>query len=285
MPIAMVLACFIPEARWPALSARIVELGLVGRVSIDGESKYLRRFLDETMVERPLADIARDVIVQQRLLQLQTMRSLVFDGWQPNLELRGSEHLARDRLGNRGAIVWQAPFVYYALAGKINFARAGFPLYQLARYTHPTPRSRLGSCLINPILRIPEDRYLSDRIMIGRGQSAKNAMLRLADVLGQGGIVSITIGSKARSTEAFPFFKGSMVLPHGPLNLAKRAGVPILPSFTVLDGDRFLTVIEPPTTSLSNVASSIQRWTERYPEQQVWRTSLFKPNTCQRGER
>lgn len=283
LPVSTIAALAIPEAKWRSVSRRVVQSGLVGRVSIHSEFAYLRQFFSKAeKSDFDIAGIASEAVAQQRILQLITIKAL-FNRWNPDVALTGNEYLDKPQDSGQGVIIWQAPFVYATLAAKLTFNRHGYALHHLSRYLHPYTNSYLGVRLLNPIRCIPENRYLKERIVIERGGSPRRAMIRMTELLKSGGVVSISIGANAKSVHQYPFLGGAVTLPDGPLRLADNCNAVILPAFTVWDGRRFATTIEPPVATLKQAAASIQAWARRFPEQLMWRDSLFTPNhqpTC-----
>lgn len=275
LPVSTAAALMIPESSWEPLAQKVVRSGMVGMVTRDTEKRYLQNFFGlQQEFEFDLEDVVEKIIIQQRLLQLVTIKAL-FKRWQPETELVGEHHLHLQKQSGRGAIIWQVPFVFATLASKLTLHERGYPLYHLSRFQHPYTRSHLGACILNPIRCIPENRLLKERIVIKRGQTPRAAMVRMKEVLRDGSFVSITVGASAKAVESFPFFGSALLLPTAPLKLANQCGVPLLPTITVWDNGRYITTIEKPVSSLAEVAKSIEAWASRFPEQLMWRDSMF----------
>jgi len=91
-------------------------------------------------------------------------------GWNPNIELRGREHIEKALENGRGGILWIAPFFFNNLIVKKGLSQAGFPINHLSTFFHGPSPSRLGIKFINPIWINAENKYLDERIVIQPGR-------------------------------------------------------------------------------------------------------------------
>jgi hypothetical protein len=184
---------------------------------------------------------------------LHLFRALI---WRRDIEVncRGLEHLNAALTGARGAVLWIADFTEAPTATKIGFFRAGNPLAHLSRPEHGFSKSRFGIACLNPLRTRYEDRFLHQRIMFDRQrpQLAETAILLR---LGDNGVVSVMASAyEGRAFADVEIYSGWLRLATGPLRLARKAGCPILPVFTV-PGDAacsYEVIVERQLSSASN---------------------------------
>ena len=154
--------------------------------------------------------------------------------WEPKIELSGREHLDRSLAEGRGAILWISDFTSSSLVTKLAFHRSGIEVSHLSRPTHGFSSSRFGIRFINPIRTRIEDRYLTERVSMP-DDTAVAPFRILRKRLKANRVVSITVGLQARKTRTVGFLSGWTQFATGPVNLARSAGAPLLPVFTVRD--------------------------------------------------
>lgn len=164
----------------------------------------------------------------------------------PRARLEGGEHLEAALGEGKGAVLWIAPFVFSSLFTKMAIHDAGFAVSHLSRHTHGFSSSRVGGKLLNPIRTSIECRYLSERLVMRRGEST-TTLRKLIGRLRANRIVSISALGAAYQLYRIPFLNGSIQMAGGAPSLAVHSGAALLPVFTGRDPDGdWITSIEPP---------------------------------------
>jgi lauroyl/myristoyl acyltransferase len=139
---------------------------------------------------------------------------------------------------------------------------------------------------IDPVLRRPEVRFLSERVVID-GEHVVAPLRRVRKLLGENRAVSITVTYLASTVYAHPFLGGTLQLPAGPIELSAATGAPLLPVFTWNDDGR--TCVEfgapvPISGSSPDAVREAHRWAIAWLEERVvahpeawiaWRTRQF----------
>ncbi len=201
--------------------------------------------------------------------------------------LRGNEHLHAALARGRGVVLWGMPFLYVPLVPGIALWREGLASVALSRWTHGYARTRLGAALLNPIRVRAENRFLLDRVVIGRNCSPLPALRRLLDELRHNRPVSILLAPLAERLLDVPFAGGRLRVPSGPLRLAARARCPVLPVCCWWEDGRFVVEIDEPLPALADgdrgtqAAAELARRLEirvrRVPDQFHWPNPSFVP--------
>jgi lauroyl/myristoyl acyltransferase len=288
LPLAALVAWFVPDHRWDDLCRRIVRIGASVHIG------HAARRLDaiSRMVEGcpGIADPREFVpalTANSHRARLHILRCYRRPPWTPELTLVGGEYVGAALAAGRGVILWIAPFVFSDLLTKMAFHRAGFAVAHLSRRGHGFSETRFGSRMLNPIWTTIEDRYQTGRLMISADNPA-GALRELVTRVRRNQIVSVTVGNQGQRASALPFFNGTIPLAGAIAALALRTQATLLPVFTVRQADgRFVTTIEPPLTSSSDPAAGermqqllrqesrlLESWVRRYPDQFiVWGTA------------
>lgn len=274
---------FLPEPLWAPVWRAIARIPLLrSRREIKRNADNIKAALGESVGRRADA-IARDLKAAVYELYMQDLRGWRPGGWRPKIMLEGEHHLQSARARKNGAILWVAPFVFNSGPTKIALHRRGHRVSHLSSPRHGFSRTRLATAILNRIRCIPEDRYLSQRIMFDQS-APSTAMRRLMRALKAGGIVSIA----ATSTEGSdlvkaPVFGGWLLVGVGAPRLAALTGAPLLPVFTVRDPEiGFRTTVDAPIeiapdrSSDERCAAAVieylersEPWVRKFPEQ--WR--------------
>ena len=205
---------------------------------------------------------ARIVAQWKSLMRVRTMQVLALcrpgRRWRPAVRVHGKEHVAAALALKRGAILWVSRFTYTRLATIIGLSESGIRVYQLHRPGHGFSETPFGIRYLNPIHLKIEARYIAGLITIadddrGGAYEAMRAHLAANDV------VWIGVGNVARRTVDVPFLGGRVRIATGPLHLARSAGAPILPVFTIRAADGSYDVtIEPPLDPGAGEAASYE---------------------------
>ena len=167
------------------------------RTSLGITAKSIERCLPATDSQKAI-QIARDLQAAVYELRLQNLRvwrpRFLGGGWNPRVTLSGAEHLAAALAAGRGGILWVGHFAFNSNVTKIALSAHGHPIAHMSRPEHGFSKTRFGVALLNPVRRIPEDRYLRQRIVYDRRNPAA-AMRRMIGTLNGNGILSITAGA------------------------------------------------------------------------------------------
>ena len=180
-------------------------------------------------------------------------------GWDPEIELRGAEHLQRALAAGRGAVLWVTAFCG-PLVPKIALARGGFSVAHLSMPLHGGfSHSCLAVHVLNPWTRLSEDKHLAERVVIPL-DGKLGYMRRLREILLANGCVSIAGEHRGRQNVTVPFLDGEQAFATGAWSLARSTGAALLmvQAHRVAPGV-YRVVIEPPVAvepGLSRTASA-----------------------------
>jgi hypothetical protein len=211
-------------------------------------------------------------------------------GWAGKLSLEGEAHLGTALKGGKGAVLWISPTVFNSLPAKIALHATGYKVSHLSSPGHGFSETRFGVAWLNRVRCVPEDRYLSQRIVFD-SEAPTTAMRRMMRALKAGEVVSIV----AANTEGFEMvrasiFGGWLPVAVGAPRLAALTGAPLLPAFVFRDPDLgFRIAIEAPipldpkkpadertVDAATEYLRRSEPWVRRYPEQ--WRAwSKWRP--------
>jgi lauroyl/myristoyl acyltransferase len=187
--------------------------------------------------------------------------------------LEGREHLDEALAGGKGALLWVVPTIYASIAGRAAFWQAGFRIAHLSRTDHGFSDTRFGEAFLNPLRTQVERRFLADRVIIEPGRTG-DALAELTRRLAANGLVSITVGDRARHTVSAPFLAGRMNVATRPVEMARDSGARLLPVITIARNDgTFMTEIGTtlPTQDSGEAIAALARFMEprasAYPEQ------------------
>jgi lauroyl/myristoyl acyltransferase len=237
-----VLAWTLPERAWWSMSR------LFGRVNAAthparnrNEAAYVSRVLAGT----PQAVLSHRIPAEnwanryeERFHYLRAWRP---DGWEPEIDILGREHVAAAQDEGRGIIFWAGNFSFNDLIAKIAWRRLGLAVKHFSRPIHGFSATRFGIRYLNAVRRGIEDRYLGERVMADEHET-RVALQRLRDYLAENGAISITVGNKGRNTAPANFLSGSIVLATGPLAMGRSTGAAVLPASTLRLASRLFDV-------------------------------------------
>jgi lauroyl/myristoyl acyltransferase len=278
--IALLLPAWVlPESWWgPLWRARLRLKLLTNRTAVRYAAKQIRATLG---VEAGKAErISEGLRAAVHEMQMQDLRAWRPGGWNPKITLEGEEHLKAALAQGKGAIVWIAPFVFNS--GPTKIALKNYRVSHLSSPKHGYSETKFGVAYLNKVRCIPEDRYIAQRVIFDRYAPA-TAMRRLMRAVKAGEVVSIVAASTEGSDMIKgPIFGGRLPVAVGAPRLAGLTGAPLLPLFTVRDGDGFRVVIEKPIQMIDHpstdercvaaAAEFLRRsdpWVRKFPEQ--WR--------------
>jgi lauroyl/myristoyl acyltransferase len=276
----------LPESWWgPLWRARVRLKLLTNRKAIRYAAKHIRATLGVDAGKA--TQISEDLRAAVHEMQMQDLRAWrpgigQAGGWIPKITLEGEEHLQQALAQGKGAILWVAPFVFNSGPTKIALHQRGYRVSHLSSPKHGYSETRFGVAYLNKVRCIPEDRYIAQRVIFDRYAPA-TAMRRLMRAVKAGEVVSIVAASTEGSDMIKgPIFGGRLPVAVGAPRLAGLTGAPLLPLFTVRDGDGFRVAIEKPIHMIDHpgtderciaaAAEFLRRsdpWVRKFPEQ--WR--------------
>jgi len=273
----------LPERLWaPLWRARMRLSALAGAHETKRTAKTVRAALGDR--DGPQCEaIMRHLKAAIHELRMQDLRSWRPGGWHPRMVLEGEDNLRSALNAGEGAILWIAPFVFNSGPTKIALHERGYRVSHLSSPKHGYSETTFGVRYLNRVRCIPEDRYLSQRIVFDRN-APSTAMRRMMRALKAGEVVSIVAASTEGSDMIKgPIFGGWLPVAVGAPRLAGLTGAPLLPVFTVRDpGAGFRIVVEAPIPIASDqspderciaaAAEFLRRsetWVRQFPEQ--WR--------------
>ena len=274
----------LPESWWgPLWRARVRLKLLTNRKAVRYAAKHIRATLgvDARKAERISEDL-RAAVHEMQMQDLRAWRPGIGQagGWTPKITLEGEEHLKAALARGKGAIVWIAPFVFNS--GPTKMALKHYRVSHLSSPKHGFSETKFGVAYLNKVRCIPEDRYIAQRVIFDRYAPA-TAMRRLMRAVKAGEVVTIVAASTEGSDMIKgPIFGGRLPVAVGAPRLAGLTGAPLLPLFTVRDGDAFCVAIEAPIETAGNLSTDercvaaaaefLRRsdpWVRKFPEQ--WR--------------
>jgi hypothetical protein len=228
----------LPQSLWPAL-AELLAAGdlLVKRRYNQRYLSFLTRYLEPCLENAPLRRILRRSIAESYLERLVGMADLQGDRWHPDCRVLGAEVLSSAVEAGKGAILWIAPMGFAANVPKIALYKLGYPLCHLSASEHGISQSDFARRHLNPLIVKTENRYLAERVVLDDAR-APNSFLRLVAHLRKNRLVSIRLTDNARKYLRFPILAGSILVPLGPIALARMTGAPLHPLITVKTGKK-----------------------------------------------
>ncbi len=289
---AALLAAFLlpswllPERLWAPICRAIVRIPVLRRrKDIKLNAGSITVALIGTS-QRTAEAIALDLKANGYELLMQDLRAWRPGGWRPNVTLEGDDNVKCALAGGKGAILWVAPFVFNSVPTKAALHRGGYRVSHLSSPRHGFSRTRFATAFLNLIRSIPEDRYLSQRIVFDQSAPA-TAMRRMMRALKAGEVVTIVATSvEGSGLIRGQLFGGRLLVANGGPRLAALSGAPLLPVFTVRDkGGGFRSVVDTAIdiaserTSDESCAAAVmeylkrsEHWIRMFPEQwPLWR--------------
>lgn len=283
-------AWILPERWWAPLWRAGTRLPFFAKPrAIRRTAKTIAQALGDVDADRARA-IARGIKAAVYEIRCQDLRAWRPGGWAPKLSLEGEAHLLDALKGEKGAVLWVSPTVFNSLPTKIALHARGYKVSHLSSPRHGYSETQFGVEKLNRVRCIPEDRYLTQRIVFDSA-APTTAMRRMMRALKSGEVVSIV----AANTEGFevvraPIFSGWLPVAVGAPRLAALTGAPLLPTFVVRDPELgFRIVIEAPipldpkqpadertVAAATEYLRRSEPWIRRHPEQwrgwSKWRT-------------
>jgi lauroyl/myristoyl acyltransferase len=246
LPLLALTAWLTPERAWTSLARALAphagavlsrgRRDLAARVEAVAGADRLPCPADAVAVELAASEIERN---------LQVLRDHLPIRWRPDIDIIGLEHLHAAMDKGRGAILWDSHFQFAAVVTKMALMGAGVGLHHLSHPRHGFSNSRFGMVVLNPVRTRCEGRYVAERVVLSLDGPVA-AMRALLKRLKNNGVVSITVRGTGAKPCHVPFLGGHVSVATGALDLAYRADAPLLPVFTVRNGERYRVTIEAP---------------------------------------
>ncbi len=282
LPVTLAAALLLPESRWEVLLRRLAASKCRRRpVSVRNAERSLGPLFAATGVAGELRAMVEELLFHNEMARLLLLAQYRRHPPEPQILLRGAEEVTRVLDAGRGAILWVAPMAYASLVSKMAWHRQGWKVSHLSRYSHGGSSSRLGSRLINPLVRRVEDRYLGERVRIEFGQSPAAATRWIRRRLLENRLVSITALPGGGSTARASLLGRRIRLSLGPPRLAKATGAALLPVFCwkeprgrhVVRVHAALPAFGDPTRAVEGFARGFESVLHRFPTQLGWPTA------------
>ena len=242
----LLISWLVPSSYWMSISSGLASARQLFRKDFAAREKLLASLLGDQVTGMRPGEIIQKKDEYLFLERLQLLRMYRPDDWNPHIRLEGSRHIANALEAGNGAILWVTPSSFHTQVSKMAFSQSGYRVNHLSRYLHGfNSTSWFGERCLNPIRTMQEERYLDQRLVIGRN-GPKETWKRLENLLQQNMLVSITVGRDARRTCQLDFLNGKLVLATGPAFLSHKTKAPLLAVFTVQETyENFTTTIEP----------------------------------------
>jgi lauroyl/myristoyl acyltransferase len=229
-------------------------MGRLGRSSAVVREAWVQRIVECMQQvlgsELPGADfpfLARDYCEMTREIQWIRFRAFHTEKVPVETSVEGLHRVQEALDGGCGAILWGMSFCE-TLLNKIALHRVGLPLVLLSSAYHGVPaNTRLGVRVVGPFYAAPENRFLSERIVIPPDASL-GYVRTLTERLAENRCVSIRGDLESRRTNVLaPVFGREMRFAVGAPGLSWKLGSPLLPMHVVRDGPfRYRVIIHPP---------------------------------------
>jgi lauroyl/myristoyl acyltransferase len=284
LPLLAAMAIAVPEPRWRVACRRLEAVKARLRWFDPGPvARTTARVLGGTDPAFDARSFSLDSAAGRCEHHVQILRELLPRRWAPRLRLEGADRIEGALAEGRGAVLWVAHFCFNALATKMALAAAGHRAWHLSRPEHGFSKSRIGIATVNRLRVRAELRHLAGRILIDRSKPM-SATLAAQRVLRRNGLVSVTAGAwEGQRVAAVGLLGGTIELAVGAPGLARLAGAPLLPVFTVRERDGTLRVIVEEAIPLASdgetdaaldaaaqaFAARLDAYVRRYPAQ--WR--------------
>ena len=247
LPVLAALALMLPESAWPQLADRLagLRLRLRGQRTAN-EIARIEAVVGDRLPGLSAAACWRGHLANNYLAWLQLLRCHRDRGWRPAVRLEGRARLDAALAAGKGGILWVAPLAFSDLITKLALHEAGYAVSHLSRDTHGFSTTRFGRRLLNPIQTSVERRYLAERLVMSDDHTV-GPLRELALRLKSNRLVSITLTPGGQRLRSMRLLDGHLPVATGALTLSWQTGAPVLPVFTLRNGDGgFVTRIEAP---------------------------------------
>ncbi len=193
--------------------------------------------------------------------------------------MEGREHLERAVAEGRGVIVVTAHFGNFCLM-MMQLAQLGYKTNCIIRKTRDsdvagTISEKMTKAGVRPIYSVPARRSVQESLKALRDNEILCILLD-QHYGSEGGVLVDFFGRKAATAT-------------GPVVLARRTQAPVLPVFTIREGERYRVIIEPPlaltqhgtdeesvVADVAAITRVIERYIRKYPAEWGWMHRRWK---------
>ena len=285
--IGFPLSWLIPERHWGPAARLFMRIRDIVRQDRASRIRHIRSVAGAHALAAAPEQCADQYYANVFLDRLQLFRCYRPDGWNPSWRLDGREHIDRAVGDGRGIILWFAPSSFYSTVSKRAVFEAGHLMHYLSRYLHNLTDTTWGARWLNPVRTAVENRYIAERLVIWPG-AERETFDGLVARLQEHKIVGLAVGNSARRVHEVPFLDGRLPIATAPAALSIRLGAPLIPVFTVREGDGSYTVTvsaplaAPDSEDLPRAIESVltqyrdvlEPYFLRYPDQFRWHEVL-----------
>ena len=253
LPLLTAFSWCLPERVWWPLSRTLTKAIIrIRRRETRSREQKIKQIVGDQGIALSPGETYTEYLAERLQWVFQTLRVHRPGSWHGDTRLVGKEHLNAAIEDGNGAILWLGNFVHNPLVTAMALGQAGFEMSHLSRWDHGISSTRLGNLFINPIWTRAEERFMSERLVIGADDRVK-ALKALHQRLDCNRIVSIAANHIGERTASLPFLAGHIRLALGAPKLALSTGANLLPVFTLRrDSGYFEVTIQPPIESPSN---------------------------------
>ncbi len=246
LAVLLVPAWLLPERALMFVGNLIARSSMRLNPDRTGQQTARLQSLFGARLRTPAATLHAAIVANTHIHNMMYLRALRPGGWRPSIRLIGAEHIRRALDGERGVVIWAAPLVYSHLLTKMALASVGLKAAHLSHISHNLSGTRFGLRFLNGFVRAVENKYLVDRFVM-QLDNRTDALRKVRQWVDRNGVVTITaLGGSAGRTFTIPFFDGTLELPTGAPELARRTGALLAIALTIREPDgSFVTRIEP----------------------------------------
>ena len=235
MPCLLSISWLMPRRLWPGLCAKIAPFAVPAMFNSPAKMQArIAGILGAVPGMPEVHDIVEQLVCEQLIMILEVLRYYRPGRWRPDIELAGLEHYEHAVAAGKGVIFWLGAFPHTALVAKAALANAGISSHHLAKPNHGISITPFGVRFINPIQIRAEDKQIAERVVLNPAKPGL-ALLKLARIVGEGGVVSLTAARTRHKNLAAPFMAPFLArefgFAQGAAFLAHKTGAALLPVF------------------------------------------------------
>lgn len=231
------VACIPSRAKRPAFDwiDRQYSSRVRRRISL-GSSEIAMRVkvvLGEQFADPSIREIAADyhtMILEDEWARWWTSHS---PDWPVTTEVENLHYVTEAQRSGRGLVLWGTSFCG-TLFAKIALSRAGVRLTQLSSFDHGKSHlsSLVGTRIAQPLYCLPEDQFLSERIMIPDSND-RSYLTRIGEVLRSNGCIWIAChGARNQRNLTVKMLGHTAKFPAGAPTIAMRHNAALIPAHT-----------------------------------------------------
>jgi lauroyl/myristoyl acyltransferase len=201
------------------------------------------------------------------------VRALHRNGWKPDIEVEGLEHIRASQEVGKGTILWRVS-MGTSLTAKKALSDAGIELIHLSADTHGSwSDTWLAEKALAPLYRRTEGWWVKERVIIPADRAMAGIMKTLIKHLRSNAVVSIFGDLRAAQNVYATVLGQTAVFATGSPSLAFKTGATLLPVYSVRQGTgRFRIIVDEPIVPDRNlgrkeyVQEAVQEFARRIDE-------------------